>query len=334
MNVTTAPEEYQGEAPPRHRRRRMRLRPRDLSAVYLMVLVVVAFAAWSPSQFLREQTIYLVLNQNAIPCLLALALIVPLTAGVYDLSVGYILGTSNVFVAAILAHSHISGIVVLILGVLLGALVGVVNALIVVILGIDSFIATLATGSLLQALILIISNNQNQTNGITASFTKIVSTTVHGVALPVIYVAVIGLIIWYFLEHRPVGRELRATGLGLEAARLVGVRVNLLRFCSLIVSGSVAGFAGGLVAATVGGGSPTIGPPYLIPAFTAVFLGATLLRPGLFNVWGTVLSIILLGILDVGLSLIGVPIWVSYAVSGVVLIAALALTAFSRSRAS
>ena len=111
---------------------------------------------------------------------------------------------------------------------------------------------------------------------------------------------------------------------------MAGIRVDMIRFSSLVVSALLAAVAGILVTATVGGGSPEVGGTYLIPAFAAAFLGATQLKGGLFNAWGTVLTVILLGTTYTGLTLAGVPIWTPYIVTGVVLIAALALAGVKR----
>jgi ribose transport system permease protein len=306
---------------------------RNVSAVYILIVVFIVFALWIPSKFLHPGTVSQVANENAVSLLLALSLIIPLTAGVFDLSVAYTLGVANVFVSYLLGHGGVPLPLILIFGVLIGVAIGAVNAFIVVVLRIDSFIATLATGSLLLALILVISNDEQQTAGMTNSFLNIARHTEWGVSLPVFYVLVIAVVMWYFLEHRAIGRELRAVGLAPEAARLVGIRLGLLRSGSLLVSGGLAAAAGVLVTATVGGGSPDIGPPYLIPAFTGAFLGATQLKSGLFNVWGTVLAVALLGTVSVGLALAGAAIWVPYVVTGIVLIAALGLTVYERKRA-
>lgn len=303
---------------------------RRVSALYVLVVVIVVFAIWIPSQFLQYDTLRQILNENAVPGFMALALIVPLAAGIFDLSIGFTMGVVSVLVSHLLGTTHLGPVVCIAIGVLAGITIGAGNAFVVVVLKIDSFIGTLATGSLLQALILIVSGDTEQTSGITPGFTGIAQNKVAGFTLPVIYLIVVAFVMWYWLEHRAVGRRAHAIGLAPEAARLAGIRVDAIRFASLVVSGLVAGVAGILVTASVGGGSPDIGPPYLIPAFAAAFLGATQLKGGLFNVWGTVLAIVLLGTTYTGLALAGVPTWTPYVVTGAVLIAALGLAGLKR----
>jgi ribose transport system permease protein len=302
----------------------------NISAVYLLVLVVIVFGIWIPDNFLQSQTVAQIANENAVPCIVALALVVPLAAGVYDLSVGYTLGAVSVFVAWLLGNTGLSPTFCILLGLLMGITIGICNGIIVVVLRVDSFIGTLASGSLLTALTLIISGNTPLTEGIDESFTTVAQTKIGDFTLPVLYALVIALVIWYFLEHRAVGRVTHASGLAPEAARLAGVRVDWIRFGSLVFSAFLASIGGVLLTATVGGGSPSVGPQYLIPAFAAAFLGATQLKGGLFNAWGTVLAVVLLGTVYNGLTLAGVPIWTPYVVTGVVLIAALALAGVKR----
>lgn len=303
----------------------------NIGALYLLVLVSIIFGIWIPDLFLQTQTVAQIANENAVPGIVALALVIPLAAGVFDLSVGYTLGAVSVWVAWLLAHTSLSPAICIGLGLLMGIVIGICNGLIVVVMRVDSFIGTLASGSLLTALTLIISGNTAITEGIDESYTTIAQTKLIGnFTLPVFYVLVIALVMWYFLEHRAIGRLTHASGLAPEAARLAGVPVNAIRFSSLIVSGFLAGVGGILLTATVGGGSPSVGPQYLIPAFAAAFLGATQLKGGLFNAWGTILAVVLLGTVYNGLTLAGVPVWTPYVVTGVVLIAALALAGVKR----
>ena len=156
-----------------------------------------------------------------------------------------------------------------------------INAAVVVGMKIDSFIATLATGSLIQALITLVTNDTPISDvKLAGGFSKIGQTTVQGITLPVFYFAVVAVGIWYLLEHTATGRRLYAVGFNPDAARLAGVKVARLQVLALLTSGTLAGAAGIVLASILGGGSPTAGTPYLLPGFAAVFLGATQLKNG------------------------------------------------------
>jgi ribose transport system permease protein len=202
---------------------------------------------------------------------------------------------------------------------------------VVVVMKIDSFIATLATGSLIQALITMVTNDTPISDAkLAGGFSQVGQTNVGGVTLPVLYLAVVAVVIWYLLEHTATGRRLYATGFNPDAARLAGVPVDRLRFMSLLVSGGLSGATGIVLASILGSGSPTGGSPYLLPAFAAVFLGATQLKHGRFNAGGTIIAVLLLGTGTTGLALAAAPQWSQAMFVGVVLIAALAVTGIQR----
>ena len=214
---------------------------------------------------------------------------------------------------------------------LIGLAVGLINATVVVGMKIDSFIATLATGSLIQALITLVTNDTPISDvKLAGGFSKIGQTTSQGLILPVLYVAVVAVGIWYLLEHTATGRRLYAVGFNQDAARLAGVKVRRLQFLALVTSGVLAGASGIVLASILGGGSPTAGTPYLLPGFAAVFLGATQLKNGRFNAGGTLIAVLLLGTGTTGLGLANAPQWSGALFVGVVLIAALMVTGLQR----
>ena len=176
---------------------------------------------------------------------------------------------------------------------------------------------------------------ERQRRELSGSFQNIAQTRwIWDLTLPVFYALVMALVIWYVLEHTATGRRIYATGFNQDATRLASVRTERLRFGCLIVSATLAGITGIVLASNLGSGSPTAGNSYLLPAFAAVFLGATQLKNGRFNAWGTIIAVlILLGTLTTGLGLAKVDQWVQQFATGVVLIAALALTGFQVRRA-
>ena len=310
-------------------RRTLRLRQTlsfvNISAIYILVLLVIIFAIWSPQLFLTWDTAASIFNENAVTLLMGLALIVPLAAGVFDLSIGQNMSLCSVFLAWCLGPQGMEPVVAIILTMGVAFAVGILNAVVVVGFKIDSFIGTLAVSSVLLAIVLVISNNQLQTQGVTAGIGEIAGWKPWWVTLPVYISLLATLVLWYILGHTALGRSVYATGLGPEAARLAGIATDKIRFGSLICSSMIAGGAGVIVTARIGAGSPTVGPPYLIPAFAAAFLGATQFRGALFKPLGVLIAILVLGTVRTGLSLAGVPLWMPYIFEGSVLIGALAL---------
>jgi ribose/xylose/arabinose/galactoside ABC-type transport system permease subunit len=303
---------------------------RNIGAVYVWLAIVVVFAIWIPSTFLTWTTAKQILNGNASTGLMALALIIPLCTRTFDLSVGFVASLGCVTSAYMIGHGlPVSAAVAIAVG---GALfVGLVNGFVVVGMGVDSFIGTLATGSLIQSFITLMTNQVAITDPkLAGPFAHIGQTSIVGLTLPVLYVVALAFVLWFVLEHTATGRRLYATGFNVESARLAGVRTKRLRFISLVVSAVIAGFAGVVLASTLGSGDPQAGSPYLLSAYAAAFLGASQLRPGRFNAWGALIAVLLLGTGTVGLGLAGAANWTVDMFTGIVLIAALAITGAER----
>jgi ribose transport system permease protein len=302
----------------------------NVGVVYVEIALIIIFSFWAPHTFPEWTTVKSILNQNAIAGLMALSLVVPLSARVFDLSIGNLMGLANVLVAWLLVNKGWAMGPAIIVTLLVGLGLGVFNGLVVVGAKIDSFIATLATGSLFAAAVSLLSNDQeiigNQLNG---TFGSIATTSVGGIELPVILMIVVAILLWFVQKYTVIGRRIYAVGFNERGSMLAGIKANQLKFAALVVSGGVAGIAGVLLASSVSSGSPDIGPPYLLNAFAAAFLGSTQFG-GRFNAWGTVLAVILLGTGTTGLVLVGGAPWTQEMFSGVVLLAALAASSLEQ----
>jgi ribose transport system permease protein len=302
-----------------------------IGAVYVWIGIIVLFSVWVPETFPNLDTAKQILNANAITALAAMSITIPLAARVFDLSFAGVMTLTGVAVAHLIVKDGVPLVPAIAIALAVGVGIGVINAVVVVVMRIDSFIATLATGSLIAALVTMITDEVPITDAkLGGAFADIGQTNIGGVTLSVVYCAVVAVAIWYLLEHTATGRRLYATGFNPDAARLAGVRIDRLRFLSLVASGTLAGATGIVLASTLGSGSPTAGTPYLLPAFAAAFLGATQLKHGRFNAGGTIIAVLLLGTGVTGLALASAPPWAGDMFVGVVLIAALALTGLQR----
>lgn len=302
------------------------LHPRKIGAVYVLFLICIVFSIWAPDTFPSSATVKQVLNSSAITAMAALALVVPLSARTFDLSFAYTMSLSGVTAAHLVVSNHMGVLPASLLGICAALVIGLINAFVVVVMNIDSFIGTLATGSLVQAFITYFTDDISINNEkLVGGFSKMGQTSAGGLIYPVFYALAIAVVLWLLMEHTPVGRKFYATGFNIEAAKLANIRVNRLRFISLLVSSGIAGFAGICLASSLSAGSPSAGTSYLLPAFAAVFVGATQFKQGRFNAWGTVLAVIMLGTGTIGLGLAGAPPWASNTFTGVVLLVALSV---------
>ena len=314
------------EARPRGRSALAGLSYRNIGAVYVWVVLILIFSVWRSSLLLHVQTAKTILNQYSITGLAALSIVVPLATGIFDLSIGATMGLSGVAAGWLFTHTGWNPVIVFILVMLLTVVIGLFNSLVVVLLRIDSFIGTLATGAVLSAVTLAVSGDQTFTERINGGFSRVASASLGGVQIPVLYMFVVMVALGFFLEQTATGRFSYATGYNSEVARLVGVRVGRLRMLSLVVSSSIAGFAGLVLTSQIQAADPNNGPSYLIPAFSAAFLGATQFRHGRFNPWGVIVAVLMLGTGSVGLLLSGSPTWAPQIFQGGVLIAAVGVT--------
>ena len=326
--TTSSPSGTDAQASPASRRR-LDLGLDRFSGLYVLAAVILLFGLWIPGQFLTTLNLRTILGNQAITAILAFGLLVPLACGTFDLSVAGTLGTSLMIVLELQSHG-MDPILAVAVALASGVAVGAVNGFVVVKLNVDSFVATLGMSSILTAAAYAVSNGFEVTQGISTSFEKVANDQWVGIPAPVFYMAAIGALLWIFLEFRPGGRSLYAVGGNPRAARLSGMRVDRVVFLSLIASGFLAALAGVFLASQLGSGNPTAGPPYLLPAFTAVFLGATQIKRGRVNVLGTVIAIYLLATGVKGLQLVGAPSYITDLFNGVALIAAVALAVKSR----
>jgi ribose transport system permease protein len=298
---------------------------RNASALYVFAGLVVLFALWIPETFLTTTTWRTLLGQQAITALVAVGLCLPLAAGVFDLSVGTAVGAGMTMSAWLIGVQHVPVPVAVLAVLAAGVGIGLANAFLVLALGIDSFIATLGMASILTSVVLAVSQGQ-LIIGLSTSFQALGTTQIVGVTLPFFVMLLIATALWYVLERTPAGRRFYATGGNREAARLAGVRTSRVILVSLVACSLISTLAGILLAAGLGAGDPSLGPDYLLPAFSAAFLGSTQFRNGRFNVWGTVISIYVLATGTKGLQLAGAPFWIPALFNGLSLIVAVALT--------
>ncbi|GAA3704858.1 ABC transporter permease [Arthrobacter ginkgonis] len=288
--------------------------------IVFLFLMIAVFSILLPATFPTADNAKAILTDQSIPVILALAAILPLAAGEFDLSLGAILGFSAITAIAV-SNAGAPVPVVLLVCVLVGALVGTVNAVLVVLIKVNAFIATLASATILSGLNLLVTGSSLLVLE-SESFGALTITKVLGLQIVLGYAIVLAFALYYVLEKTPFGRYLRATGMGRDAARLSGVRVDRYLAASFIAAGILAALAGALVASRGGTAAPTLGPEFLLPAYAAAFLGATTIKPGYFNVWGTVIGVVLLAVGSNGLTLLGAQTWVTNVFNGVALMVA------------
>ena len=300
----------------------------------LLVVVVAYFSLWPKTAaiYIQPDNIRNIVGSQAVLAIIALGSIVPLVCGQFDLSVGSVAGLCSVLAASAYARFHMPLIAGIAIGILIGALIGVVNGLVVTTFGVNALITTLGTSSVVIGVENWYTNGTSIIQGIPTSLTNFGSGAWLGIPRLFYLLVLVALAVWYLLEHTPFGRYLHAVGINAEAAQLVGIRIPSLVRRSFIVSGSFAGLAGVVLLAQSGAGNPGIGANFTLTALAAAFLGATSVRPGRFNVVGTLLAIYFLATAITGLTFAGVQSFINDLFTGAALVFAVAISALLRRR--
>jgi ribose transport system permease protein len=308
----------------------MRLRGRALvpgldrfSGLYIWALFIIVFGVWTPHLFLSLATVHEIASQQSIVGLIALAALMPLACGAYDLSIGANVNFTAVLVAILQTQDHWSMSGAIGVAVVSGLAIGIVNAIIVVKLKVNSFIGTLGSATIVAAVQSIVTNGNSPIPPASTAWLDLTQYQVAGFQIVFFYLVVIALLIWWMLAWTPAGRYIYATGNNYESARLSGVSVGFWTALTLVLSGLLCGVTGILYSSLVGP-STDFGSALLLPAFAAAFLGSTQFHPGRFNVPGSLLAIFVLATGVMGLQLITSVQWLNDMFNGVALVGAVA----------
>lgn len=297
----------------------------------VLVVLVIYFTISLPGTFFTIDNIPPVLATQSVPALLALAVMVPLITNNFDLSVGYVLGFTSILAIGLQTKQGLSWQTAIAVTLVVGLVVGIVNGLLVTTLKVNSFIATLGTGSLAYALGLWYTGGQAVSGTIPPAFAKIGSVQSH-IPVPAIYVIVVAVLAWILFEFTPIGRHFYVIGASTRTASLLKIRVETLSVASFAVSGLIASIGGIVLASQLQTAQSSTGPEYLLPAFAAVFLGSTAIRPGRVNVWGTIVAVLVLATLVTGLQQSGFAAWVQPLVNGIMVVGAVAIAGIVQRR--
>jgi len=316
----------------RHARLNWRSIATNYAAVGVLIALVVVFSITEPETFPTLDNFKSIVNSQSVLGLLALAALAPLVVGEFDISIASMLGLAAVITAK-LASSGTELVLIILIVLALGVFVGAINAFLVVKVQVNSFVATLGTSVILSGFATLAAGGKTIYEGIGDDLLSLASTEVWFMPIGGWYVLAAALGLWYLLQHTALGREMYATGYGRQAARLAGIRTERRVVLSFLLAGMLAAAAGILNTASLGSATAGVGAGYLLPAFAAAFLGATTIRAGRFNVWGTVLGLILLAVGITGLQLAGAENYIQDMFNGVALILAVTLARVGALRA-
>jgi ribose transport system permease protein len=246
--------------------------------------------------------------------------------GQLDLSVASIAGLGSVVTAATMSDFGAPLFVSVVVALAFGLLIGALNGYLIAIAGLDSIIVTLAGMTLISGCVDWYTKGLTINTGISSALTDFGS--LQWLGFPRISFLLLALVVlsWYLIEKTPFGRYIRMIGSNRSAARLVGLPDRRLIFAVFALTGALGGLAGVLLTARSGGANPLDGPGLLLPGLAAVYLGATTIQPGRFNIIGTILGVFFVAVAVSGLTLCGVPPFVEQLFDGGALLLAVGLS--------
>lgn len=288
----------------------------QLRAAWMLLGVALILSIATPFFFTSSNLLAIALTAS-ITALLAIGETFVIILGEIDLSVGAMLGFTAVITAMVLPHGGL--VMGLAAGLGAGAGAGLINGLLVTKVNMPSFIATLASLSILSGLTLYLTKGNPVEVGSDA-FRLIGTGHILGVPTPIWILLVCAVVFGILLARSRFGRQVYATGDNFEAARLSGMPVDRVKMAAFVISGVLAGIAGFILAARLGTAQPSAGKGLELTAIAAVIIGGTSLLGGRGAVVGTVIGALLLGTIDNGLNLLNVSPFLQDVVKGAVIL--------------
>lgn len=298
----------------------------------LTVLLIIGFSLALPDTFPTALNLRSILSDKSIVAMLSLAAMVPMMAGRIDLTVGFGIVMWHILAISLQINYHFPWPLAVIVVILCAAFTGLINGLLVEVAQIDSFIATLGTGTILYALALWHTDGRQVMGVLPQGFLDINGLNLAGVPMPAVFVVIVSVALWIVAERLPLGRHIYAIGANEKAAALNGIPVRAYVIGVFVASGVIVGFTGVVLASKLRIGQANVGLDYLLPALVGAFLGSTTIKPGRVNVWGTVIGVIILAVGISGIQQLGGAFFVEPLFNGATLVLSIALAGFAQRR--
>lgn len=303
------------------------------NSMVIVLLLVMVFFAMKNDRFLTPMNARTILIAAAPFALVALGQTIVILTGGIDLSVGSVIAVSAMTAAWISVKSPDMWFVGIVVAILVGTFVGLINGLVVSRLNVAPFVATLGTLTAASGFAYVIGGGA-PINGLPPAFGNIANTTVLGLQLPVFFMIAGFLILGFVMRYTTWGLRVYAVGGNRTAAEVAGVNARRTLTSVYVISGMLAGISGVILASRVISGPPNLGSGYELDAIAAVVIGGASLMGGRGTVWGTLLGLLLIQTLNNGLDILIVPAYWQAVISGVLIVAAVAVDMWASRRSS
>ncbi|MFX0109473.1 ribose ABC transporter permease RbsC [Bacillus pumilus] len=292
---------------------------------FLGLIILVAIVSILNPAFLEPLNILNLLRQISINALIAFGMTFVILTGGIDLSVGAILALSSALTAGFIV-SGMDPNLAIIVGCIIGAILGMVNGLLITKGKMAPFIATLATMTIFRGLTLVYTDGNPITGlGSNYAFQLFGRGYFLGIPVPAITMLLTFIVLWVLLHKTPFGRRTYAIGGNEKAALISGIKVPRVKIMIYSLAGFMSALAGAILTSRLNSAQPTAGTSYELDAIAAVVLGGTSLSGGRGRIVGTLIGVLIIGVLNNGMNLLGVSSFYQSVVKGIVILIAVLL---------
>ncbi len=294
-------------------------------ALFIIFALFTIISSFQEGRFLTSQNLINILRQVATLAIVASGLTVAVAAGEFDLSVGQVASLTGILMAGLIVRQEQPWGVALICALGVGLLTGMITGLLVTRFKIPSLITTLGMGLIAVGVNYAYARGDSIYGRLPDEYTFVGTGTIGPIPFVVIVAATVVAALYIFLNYTRTGRYILATGGNPTATRLSGININKYRLIALMLSGFCAAMGGCILVSYLGSAQPSGADPYAMDSLGAVFIGMTTIRRGQANILGTIVGVLILGIINNGLNLVGAPFFLQTIVKGSVLILAVSL---------
>jgi len=311
------------------RKRMLRFSMRDMGTLIGLMIMAAVFASMT-DVFLTERNLVNILQQSSINACIAIGMTLVIICGGIDLSVGPAAAVSAVLSATLLVHGYPYPVAIA-AALAVGVVCGLINGVLIAYGGLQPFIVTLGTLSMFRAAALIYTGG-NPVLGLPSDFRTLFSSQIAGLPVPVLLVAVLGIVATILLTKTPIGEYILAVGGNEEAARISGVPIARTKISAYVISGGLASLASVILIARLGAAEPTLGNLWELEAIAAAAIGGASLMGGKGSIIGTILGAVVLGAMRNGLTLLNVQAFYQLLATGIIIILAMLVDRLTRGK--
>ncbi|RHR24214.1 ABC transporter permease [Clostridium sp. AF19-22AC] len=303
---------------------------RNLGSLIGLAALSIIIGVIAPKLFSGTNLLNL-LKSNSVNAIISCAMLMAILLGEIDISVGSTVGLAGVVSASLITDFGMPVGVAVLVSLLVGVVIGIINGVSIAYFKVPAFIATLATQCIGRGLTQVISG------GISIrvrndAFSNIAMTNIGGVSVIIIYAVIFLLITWLLLNKTKFGYYIYAIGGNRQAAEYSGINVKLFNALPYVFSGIACAFCGILWTARLGSAAAMLGNGFELDAISAVVIGGTSMSGGVGTVGGTVLGILIIGVLQNGLNLMGVNSFWQYVCKGIIILLAVIIDVIRKSK--